>query len=84
MRRGLAVGIVFATLLGSAFSAVPITIQGYRIPTPPTIDGIVHEDGEWKGVPSLEGLVDLGTGEKAPDAATFWIAYDKDYIYVAA
>jgi len=59
-------------------------VPAFRVTTPPTIDGVIHEDSEWKGVPSLSGLVSEQDGAKAPDSGTFWIAYDDKYVYVAA
>ena len=59
-------------------------IQAARIATPPTIDGTIDTEAEWKDVPPLDGLWDENTGQVAPMGGTFWLAYDKDFIYFAA
>lgn len=68
--------------LGAA--ANPVVIPAYRLPKPPLIDGAIHVEDEWKGVPSVSGLYDETTNERASDDGTFWIAYDNDFVYVAA
>lgn len=50
---------------------------------PPTIDGSIDE-AEWAGVPTFSGLVDQATGQATAEDGTFWLAYDKDFIYFAA
>ncbi len=75
----LLVQLASATLFGA-----PISVPAYRIGTPPVIDGTIHEDTEWKGVPTVSGMFDENTSQAAPDAATFWIAYDSEFVYVAA
>ncbi|HWD38258.1 MAG TPA: sugar-binding protein [Fimbriimonas sp.] len=67
----------------AAFAA-PQVLPGYKIDHPPKVDGVIDESGEWKGVPSISGLLDENTNEKAADNGTFWIAYDADFIYIAA
>jgi hypothetical protein len=59
------------------------SLAGYRVATPPTIDGVIGET-EWKDVPSVSGLVDYYDGSKYPDSGQFWLAYDKTYVYFAS
>jgi hypothetical protein len=59
-------------------------LPGFKLATPPVIDGVVDTDKEWAGVPSGSGFVDQMTGQKAPVDMRFWIAYDEKYIYFAA
>jgi hypothetical protein len=68
---------------GSAFSQ-DRTVTGYRLPTPPTIDGVIDTTAEWKDVPSFSGLVDTQTGVPAPEGGTFWLAFDQKFVYFAA
>lgn len=65
------------------FAAAP-EIQAYRMAVPPVIDGAIHEDAEWKGVPSVKGLFDEQSGESASESGAFWIGYDDKFVYVAA
>jgi len=82
MRFHLPVFAIFA-LAGSVVAQVP-TIPGFQISKPPVIDGVIHEDGEWKGAPNVSGMFDEITAEKAVDGGTFWVAYDSKFIYVGA
>ncbi len=59
-------------------------INAFRIGTPPVIDGVIDEKTEWKDVPDFDGLVDQLTGAPSPEAAHFWLAYDREFIYFAA
>jgi len=77
------VSLVFFSLAGTCFAG-PTSIPAYKVTSPPIIDGVIHEDGEWKGVPSVSGLYDEQSAEKASDGATFWVGYDDKFIYVAA
>lgn len=76
-------------LIVCAFAIVAISaaqsreIPGHLIAKPPTIDGLVNDD-EWSGIPSVQGLVDEATDAPAPEGATFWIAYDQNFVYFAA
>lgn len=78
---GLFLG-VFA--FASSALATPIVVPGYKVAAPPKIDGVIRDESEWKGVPSVRGLYDATTGARAIDGATMWLAYDDRYIYVAA
>lgn len=72
---------VFLALAHSSLSQS--SLPAYRMPTAPTIDGVI-DPSEWKDVPSVEGLFDASDGTKYPDSGRFWLAYDKNYIYFAA
>ncbi len=78
------IGAFFAILVASAFAKDAPKVPGFRVPHPPTIDGIIDEAGEWSGVPAFEGLVDMSLGKPAAESGKFWIAYDADFIYFAA
>jgi len=81
LRYTLPVACLLATAIASAQTT---SVAAFSIPKPPTIDGTVDEAEEWKGVPVIEGLVDAETGQSAPVSARYWLAYDKDYVYLAA
>jgi hypothetical protein len=49
---------------------------------PPTVDGIVSDE-EWKDVPSAEGGFDEQTGAPETFPSRYWLAYDKEFIYIA-
>lgn len=59
-----------------------VTLQAFRLTHPPVIDGAIGSN-EWKDVPVMEGLHDSNTGAAYLDGGTFWLAYDKDFIYFA-
>jgi hypothetical protein len=59
------------------------TFASKLLTTPPTIDGNVT-DQEWGDVPSASGGFDEQTGAPDPYGSQYWLAYDKDYIYIAA
>jgi hypothetical protein len=71
-------------LFGVVAGAQQTRVEGHRATTPPSIDGVVDDGGEWAGVPAFGGLRDFVTGNAAPEEGRFWIAYDKDFIYFAA
>jgi hypothetical protein len=76
--------LIFVSLAAAtSFAQLVPELRGGKISTPPVIDGIVNDD-EWQGAAKSQGLVDMNSGEKAPDDGEFWIAYDAQYIYVAA
>ncbi len=58
------------------------TFAGKLLDKPPVIDGVISDE-EWSGVPSATGGFDRDTG--APDSfgAQYWLAYDRQFIYVA-
>lgn len=51
--------------------------------TPPTIDGTVNTDSEWKASTRIEKMFDNQTGEPCVENAEFFITYDKNFIYFA-
>lgn len=75
--------VVAAGLSLGAYAKDEIGVKGFRLTSPPTIDGIVQED-EWKEVPYVDGLHDASTGAAYADTGRFWIAYDRDFVYFAA
>ena len=85
MRRYREASLCLAIAVSALCAAQqPARVQGVAISTPPTIDGVIDESGEWGTVPSFGGLLDIVTGERTPEEGKFWIAYDTDFIYFAA
>lgn len=70
-------------MLVSVCSFAQNVFPGKFVDKPPTIDGIVNDD-EWAGVPSIKGDFDMETGAAGPYGTQYWIAFDKNFIYVAA
>ncbi len=85
MRLGrLSAACLLAVLSCVSLAQQPARVAGVAVTSPPTIDGAIDESGEWSAVPSFSGLLDIVTGERAPEEGKFWIAYDKDFVYFAA
>lgn len=61
----------------------PRDIPARKLATPPVIDGTVGDD-EWAGAARVEGTFDEQNGTPGTEPSTFYVAYDKDYIYFAA
>jgi len=81
------VGLVLAVLAvaTSAYCAPPMrTLEGVKLQTPPTIDGVIDTKVEWARAASGSGFMDQFTGQSAPVGTEFWLAYDEKFIYFAA
>jgi len=79
----LCLAALMATVSAQATASTQEPLKAVKITVAPAIDGTVNTD-EWKDVTSVEGLHDGNTGAPYADSGTFWLAYDKDYIYFAA
>jgi hypothetical protein len=82
-------GSRFATLgFGLAITATSLAqapaTDAVKVDKPPTIDGVIDEAAEWTNVPSVSGLFDVDDGQSSPEGAQFWLAYDDEFIYIAA
>lgn len=75
--------IVFLAICGCLASAQQSKFPAKLLATPPKIDGQVTDD-EWSSVPSAKGGYDEQTGTVDPNPAQYWLAYDKQFIYIAA
>lgn len=75
--------IVACTLGAGAVAQAP-RFESFKTDTPPTIDGVLDTEKEWKGASKVERMFDNQTGEGAPENAEFYISYDKDFVYFAA
>ena len=81
--RLLTVAALWAGAVGLAPAAAAPVLPGYRITTPPVIDGVIG-DAEWAGIPTGKGAFDNSDGHPAPEPMQFWLGYDDRYIYFAA
>lgn len=75
-------GALAALLAGSALASPP-AVPGAPLTTPPVLDGKIDEIGEWGAAARFQGAFDAETGSPAPDGATYWLGYDKDFLYFA-
>jgi len=69
--------------IAAVTSAQQHVFPGKYLDTPPKIDGVVTE-AEWGAVPTYSGGYDEATGAPDPYGSQYWLAYDKNFIYVAA
>ncbi len=58
------------------------TFQIPRIANPPVIDGTIDPE-EWKGAMAVSGVTEQGSNELIPRPTTFFLAWDKENIYMA-
>ncbi len=77
--------ILFVGAIATLASAQrTLVVSAYYMATPPVLDGTVDEKNEWAKVPSFTGLIDQNTGQPVSEGGTFWLGYDKKFIYFAA
>src|SRR5579871_4171901 len=74
----LGIGVVMP-----CYGADAPVLPGYRMTTPPKIDGII-DSTEWANAPTGKGGFDNQDGHPAPEPMQFWLAYDDAYVYFAA
>ncbi|MBI3721361.1 MAG: hypothetical protein HY248_02315, partial [Fimbriimonas ginsengisoli] len=67
-----------------AFAQRSNAVPAFRMAQPPTIDGVIDTENEWKDAPKFEGMLDATTSAMSQESATFWLAYDRKFIYFAA
>lgn len=77
----LSLTLLFLALVGVCFSQS--RFPGHVVTTPPKIDGQVTDE-EWSAVPKATGGYDEQTGTAEPNPSTYWLAYDAQFIYIAA
>lgn len=79
----LVCSILFALVTVLVYGVQQTVFPAKRLEKPPVIDGIVNE-AEWAPVPKASGGYDRQTGEPDPFGAEYWLAYDSNFIYIAA
>lgn len=75
--------VVFLVIASAAAAESKRPLPGVRLPSPPVIDGIVDEQGEWATAAKSQGFTDTVTERPAADDTLIWMGYDDKAIYIA-